>query len=138
MADGRTLFERITQPRVKAATTPSQRKDVLVRSIVQHLRDLLNTRQGCCSAAPDYGMPDLQGETDSRGRLARELETKIRNTITRYEPRLGGVRVRMQAVEEARLAPRFVITARLTGQGDYSKDVSFSTIVDPLGKIEIS
>jgi len=137
MANDRTLFERLLEPDTRKGRTASQRKDVLVASILNHLRGLLNTRQGSCETLPDYGMPEMVSTGDANTSLAQEMENDIRNTISRYEPRLTRIQVRMEISEENRLMPRFLVTARLTPQGDFSKDVSFSTIVDPMGGIKV-
>ena len=137
MANERTLTERLLRPEIKAPRTSRERKELITNSIIRHLRNLLNTRQGCCETLEDYGMPELESKGDTKILLSRELESSIRNTISRYEPRLKNVQVRMDVSEDDRLTPRFVIKAVLTSRDSFAKDVSFSTIVDPVGTIRI-
>ena len=137
MAGERTLFERLLAPEARTPRTSRQRKDMMVESVISHLRSLLNTRQGSCETLEDYGMPELEGKTGARNLLASEMEAEIRNTIGRYEPRLRRVQVRYEALDEEFLMPRFVVTAQLTSRDDFPKDVSFSTVVDPIGKVRV-
>ena len=137
MANERTLTERFLNPEIKSPRTARQRKELVTNSIIRHLRNLLNSRQGCCEILDDYGMPEMESKSDAKNLLSRELETSIRNTISRYEPRLKNVQVRMDVSEEDRLTPRFIIKAVLTSRDSFSKDISFSTIVDPMGTIRI-
>ena len=141
MANERTIFERLLDPkpdRDRSYASRERRKQALVYSIMRHLRDLLNSRQGCCEILEDYGMPDLESKHDGRIMLAAEMESEIRRMINRYEPRLASVHVRMEQTDELHMTPRFEITARLNVRDDFPKNVSFTTMVDPLGKFNVS
>lgn len=137
MANERTLFERILDPERKIPRSSRERKELLCESILKHLQRLLNSREGCCLTLTDYGMPDIESRAGSKIELAHELETALRNTIQRYEPRLRRVVVKMEPSEEEKLVPKFTVTAELAPRDDFAKDVSFMTTVDPSGKILI-
>jgi type VI secretion system protein len=107
----------------------------LVDSILGHVRQLLNTRQGSAPIAPDFGVPDFLDVLQSYPDSVREIERSIRAAIQSYEPRLAGVRVDFIPQEDDVLALRFGITARLS-DGD-GGEVRFETLVDTDGKIAV-
>jgi type VI secretion system protein len=58
-----------------------------VASIKTHLRQLLNTRQGCSQSSPGLGLADFNGH--QRGAdLVSHIAADIRRTLHAYEPRL--------------------------------------------------
>jgi type VI secretion system protein len=91
------LLERIRnqerRPEARASATLAQE----IQSIAEHLRRLLNTRQGSVPILPDYGIPDftdLPGDTFTE--TAAEMRERIRQVLARYEPRLAEVAVRLE------------------------------------------
>lgn len=63
------------------------------KSIIENLTMILGSRQGSISHLPDFGLPDiLQAYIDS-GYTFEPLKKQIRETILKYEPRIGSVRV---------------------------------------------
>ncbi|ABB33525.1 type VI secretion system lysozyme-related protein [Geobacter metallireducens RCH3] len=107
----------------------------LVESVLAHLRQILNTRQGSAPIAPDYGVPDFLDFLQTYPDSVREIERSIRVAIQTYEPRLDGVRVAFIPQEDDVLALRFQITARITD--DDGGTVRFETVVDTDGKIAV-
>ncbi len=107
----------------------------LVESVLAHLRQILNTRQGSAPIAPDFGVPDFLDFLQTYPDSVREIERSIRTAIQTYEPRLDGVRVAFIPQEDDVLALRFQITARTAG-GD-GGTVRFETVVDTDGKIAV-
>jgi type VI secretion system protein len=88
------LLERIRNLERKAVVRGSRDIFVGVRSVMSHLRKLLNTRQGSVPIADDYGMPDLTNfPGEDLPAAADELQEIIQNVIQKYEPRLGRVKV---------------------------------------------
>lgn len=107
----------------------------LVDSVLAHLRQILNTRQGSAPIAPDYGVPDFLDFLQTYPDSVREIERSIRAAIQTYEPRLDGVRVAFIPQEDDVLALRFQITARIAGENGGM--VRFETVVDTDGKIAV-
>ena len=107
----------------------------LVESVLAHLRQILNTRQGSAPIAPDFGVPDFLDFLQTYPDSVREIERSIRAAILAYEPRLQGVRVTFIPQEDDVLALRFQITARIAGEGGGT--VRFETVVDTDGKIAV-
>lgn len=104
-----------------------------IDSIINHLQRMLNTRQGNVPGADDYGIPDLLDFLQNYPDSVREIETSIKSTIETYEPRLFGTSVRFIPDEDASLALRFQIQARLAADGD--RQVYFETLLDTDGRI---
>lgn len=137
MSSPRTLFDRILNPGEDDRYTAAQRREAAIESVVGHLTLLLNTRQGNCETLPDYGMPEMEGKNEAAVSLRREMETEIRNTILRYEPRLARVRVKMDLADEDSLVPRFIVTGELNETEGGGAKVSFVTILDQSGQIRV-
>lgn len=137
MANERTVFQRLLRPEEPRGASLAQRKAMIVDSIIEHLRGLLNSRRGCTLANGDFGLPDLNTKRDGTPATRAELENQIRETIQHFEPRLRRVQVRMDEPEAGVFAPRFIITAQLAHRDDFPKDVSFTTVIDPTGKFDI-
>lgn len=107
----------------------------LVDSVLNHLRQILNTRQGSAPIAPDYGVPDFLDFLQTYPDSVREIERSIRTAIQTYEPRLQGVRVAFIPQEDDALALRFQITAHISGAD--GERVRFETVVNTDGKIAV-
>lgn len=137
MSSPRTLFDRILNPDEDDRYTAAQRREAAIESVVAHLTLLLNARQGNCETLPDYGMPEMEGRNEAAVSLRREMETEIRNTITRYEPRLERVRVKMDLSDEDSLVPRFIVSGQLNESDADGAKVSFVTILDQSGQIRV-
>jgi type VI secretion system protein len=106
-------------------------------SVLEHLRRILNTRQGCVPIADDYGVPEFTEYLHLGAEVYRELEKVLRTTIQKYEPRLKGVRVSFIPEEEDRLALllQFQVVARLAS--DSRVQVQFETSIDGSGQIRL-
>ena len=137
MANERTLFERILDPERRTPRSARERKEMLSESIVRHLSLLLNSREGCCLTLGDYGMPEIESRWGGVNELGHELEAEIRGVITRYEPGLRRVQVRIDQQDAGALVPKFTISAQLAARDDFAKGVSFTTVLDPGGKVHI-
>ncbi len=132
----RTLFERL------AASTPQgghvTRLDVarLRRSVLGHLRNMLNSRHGHAPAQPDYGIPDLNEFMYAFPESKEPMRQAIQTSIEKYEPRLKNVRATWVPDEDDPLNIRFEITARLVTD-DKDVPVSFTTNVGSATGIEV-
>jgi type VI secretion system protein len=103
-------------------------------SILAHLAELLNARQGSSQLDPDYGLPDL---TDLAHRIPEGLpvlQRLLSETIRRQEPRLCNVSVRHAPGSADRLVLQFDVRAELVAGGS----LHFRTDVSPTGRVRIS
>jgi type VI secretion system protein len=130
------LLERIRKrekdPRIRRKDDPKEAID----SVLRHLQQILNTREGSVPIAEDFGIPDLTEVHLHYPDSLRYFERAIRQTIQKYEPRLGGLRVRFIPDEEDPLSLRFQIVGKLTAEG-YKDPVRFESIIGSDGKIRV-
>ena len=131
------LLKRISawerEPHRRSSVDPKR----IIDSVLDHLQQLLNTRQGSVSIGEDYGVPDFTELLHAYPDSVRDFERSIRQTIQKYEPRLDGIRVRLIPQDEELLSLRFQIMAKLVTE-DYKEPVFFESVVDSDGKISIT
>jgi type VI secretion system protein len=82
------------------------------RSIIEHLRMLLNTRHGDAPAAPDFGIIDFTDAIHDVPDSIPHIQQSIRRSILDYEPRLRNVSVRHVPTGQP-LELSFEVVARL-------------------------
>ncbi len=83
---GRGLLSRLTATSVNDARPVNE-----LESIVEHLRALLNTRQGESPSVPDFGVVDFTDLVHNFPEAIQMLQRCIRTTVLQYEPRLKNV-----------------------------------------------
>ena len=81
-------------------------------SIAEHLRELLNARQGLSESVGSYGIVDFNDVVHTIPDGARTLQHSIRAAIVEHEPRLTSVAVRAVQGDDP-LTLRFEIVGRL-------------------------
>jgi type VI secretion system protein len=132
------LLERLSGAESRSGTAPLAvpgEDTSVVRSVVNNLRKILNSREGSAPAQPLYGLPSpnelLQGWPASR-ELALQA---IRRCIANYEPRLIEVIVRAVPREPNQPSVSFQITARITGA---RQPISLTTSVGADGRVSLT
>ena len=128
---GRGLLSRIAG----GAQVRSERSEDLASSIGEHLRVLLNTRQGNAATAPMFGLVDITDLVHSFPKSIPALQTAIRSTILDYERRLRNVTVRHLS-EGDPLVLNFEITAQTNDRSDVGT-LRFRTQITPNGKVHV-
>lgn len=140
------LLERIRNWEKGSERRVEEDPKLIIDSILKHLRQLLNTKQGNVPIGGDYGTPDFNDLfiTFPRTKMdpKKEIEKAIRLTIQKYEPRLEGVRVELIEKEEGEVHPytdpltlRFQITGRLSDES--RTQVFLETTVNYDGKVKV-
>ncbi|MFM2478725.1 type VI secretion system baseplate subunit TssE [Celerinatantimonas sp. MCCC 1A17872] len=110
---------------------------LVVNSVLNYLRMVLNTKQGNAEIAPDFGVPDFGDMVGSEGLEAvRDIEIAMTEVITKYEPRLQNVHVEYIPDETNILALQFKLRAELMLEKS-AFPVIFETLLDPDGKISV-
>ena len=103
-------------------------------AVGDHLRALLNTRQGSYPAAPGYGMVDFTDLLHTFPKGIPTLAASIRATILAFEPRLKNVVVRHLPDEDPwRL--KFEIVGQLSDARHTT--LKFRTAVSPSGQFDV-
>lgn len=108
-----------------------------VESILRHLRNILNTRQGSVLIADDYGMPDLTNfPGENLSEAAAELEDVMKRIIQKYEPRLTNVKISFEPEVDASSVLRFKLSAEVISRENRTP-VVFETVVTSSGMVKI-
>ncbi len=136
MGRERSLLERIADPRADAPLTITENTEQLADSILNHLKKMLNTRQGHTLIQPEYGMPDITEFVHTLPGTVDGVRGAIRNSIEKFEPRLRNVDVAYVPSDRDTLSLRFEITAELVTEKE-DASVWFETAVSPSGHIDI-
>ena len=134
----RRLLERIANWKAGDERTNQTQVDVLVRSVMDHLTRLLNTRQGSVQIDPLFGVPDF---TNLAGGMAagstREIEEEIRRMVLRYEPRIKSPKVTLNRELTDVLSIRFALEGSLEVD-NREIPLQISTIVGASGKVNVT
>ncbi len=84
----------------------------LRQSIVENLTLVLQTRQGSVQHLSDFGIPDIRQIYFDEGTI-ESVPERIRETILKYEPRLGEVRVKKKEFDERNMRMTLEISAQI-------------------------
>jgi type VI secretion system protein len=111
----------------------------LETAVVEHLQKMLNTRAGAALSAPDYGMIEVSDLVHDFPDALGIVQRAIKNAITKYEPRLKNVQVRLVTPEEDdnQLFIFFEVTAQLVHPNGERQPVRFSTSIDDSTNVQI-
>jgi type VI secretion system protein len=111
---------------------------MLVRSVIEHLRRLLNTRQGSVQIDTLFGIPDF---TNIAGGLSagsmHEIEEEICRMVRKYEQRLQSPQVSLDLLASDALSINFSLRGTLDVD-NRAIPLQLSTIVKENGKVHIS
>jgi type VI secretion system protein len=136
MAREWSLLERLDRAEEKGGRSLHVNREQVVDSVLNHLRKMLNVRQGSSPALPLYGMPDFNDLAARFPEAIAEIQRAIKVSIERYEPRLKKVRIKHLSDDEDRLQLRFEITAQLVA-GEDNPAIWFETSLNTVGRVTI-
>ncbi|MBO1112822.1 type VI secretion system baseplate subunit TssE [Bordetella petrii] len=113
------------------------RAEILVESILNHLRRILNTRQGSVPIDPSFGVPDftnLAGSfaTGTTGQMIEDMNRMIQ----RYEPRLRQPRITFAESQDEVLSLAFSISG-LIAVDDHEIPVRLTSHVAANGHVSL-
>ncbi len=129
------LFESLTgffQDGTPVEAVPQNARRV--RSVMDHLNRMFNTRQGSIAHLEDYGLPDISEMHRKMPDGVDELRMAIKKTVEKHEPRLKNVRVVKRETEKTSFTLEFLLTAELREGGM----VRFQTVFTSMGNSSIS
>ncbi len=107
-------------------------------SVVRHLHQMLNVRQGSCLTCPDYGLVEVSEVLYDFPDAIGIMQRSIKNTLQTYEPRLKNVQVRHIKSDVANeMTLQFEITAQLQTADGRRQGLRFSTSVDSSGNVKV-
>jgi len=105
-------------------------------SIIEHLRNMFNVRQGSVMTLDDYGMPDFNDMVADFPNAIKVIRTVIRDSIRKYEPRLSRVSVTHVVDEDRPLDLFFRVKAEVNLDGELVP-VVFETVVGDSGSVKV-
>ncbi len=123
-----------------AAGRTRYRADDVEAEVAKHLQEMLNTRAGASLSAPEYGMVEISDMLHDFPDAMGVMQRAIKNSITKYEPRLRNVQVRLVQPDEdeQQLYVHFEISAQLVHPNGDRQPVRFSTSVDESSNVRVS
>ena len=108
-------------------------------SVIRDLENLLNTRRNILQPAAAYrevnsslfayGLSDFSAENPKSPAIRQKLRVELERAISRFEPRLRNVTVRVEIQGESKRSLRFRISALLVID-PVSEPISFDTYFD--------
>ena len=98
-----------------------------LRSVIDHLHRLFNTREGSLPHLQGYGLPDISHVYRTLPEGAEGLRDAMRSAVERYEPRLRKVKVVQQEADARTGRLVFLLSAQLPGAGQVRFQTTFTS-----------
>lgn len=70
-------------------------QEQLIKSVLDNIQRILNSRQGSLKHLPDYGIPDLGTIYRHLPASANQLKLEMERTLLLYEPRLTNLHIHL-------------------------------------------
>jgi len=131
-----TLLERIASLESEEKQIEENSAEKEMRSIIGHLRKLLNTNKGSVQISEDYGMPDMTVFAGGGvSETMEKIEKAVLEVVKKYEKRLLKVKIKIESNENDVLNINFRLEGVLTRYEN--TPVFLETSVQPGGKFKI-
>lgn len=137
---GASLLTRIVHAADPHSSERHTRRDQdLESAIINHLKNMLNTRQGSSLTCPDYGLMEVSEVLHEFPDAIGLLQRSIKNSVQQYEPRLKNVQVRQVKSDAAQaMVLEFEITAQIQFPDGRRQQLRFGASVDHSGNVRMS
>ncbi len=111
----------------------------LASDVIEHLKQMLSTRQGSSLTAPDYGVPDVTELLHEMTEAIALTQRAVKHSLQTYEPRLKNVQVRHVRNENALGQPSMVfeITGHIVLADGRKQALRIGTTVDGDGVVNL-
>ena len=131
------LLERISRWEIGSERTNLTSVDILIGSILRHLRGILNTQRGTVPIDKEYGLPDFSSLAPSfTSGSTKDIHDDLMVAVERYEPRLKLASIAMVPDETDFLSLKFEVTGAIR-VNDREVPARLATVVNPDGKVTI-
>ena len=131
-----TLLERIESLEFEEKEIEETSAEKEMRSIITHLRKLLNTNKGSVEIAQDLGMPDMTVFAGGGiSETMQKIEKAILEVVLKYERRLSQVKVKIDSNTDDVLNINFRLEGILARHENLP--VFLESSVQPGGKVRI-
>lgn len=132
------LLERIRE----MERNPDWRGDVdpeqLIESILNHLKEILNTRQGAAENSEDFDIPDFSMVTLALGQSKTpDIERCLGEVIARYERRLRNSSVYRRVDDKDPMGMFFVVEGELVSSRE-PYPVQFEILLSSTGHVVVN
>jgi type VI secretion system protein len=97
-----------------------------VRSVLDHLHRLFNTREGGLPHLGCYGLPDISEVYRSMPGSTERLRMALQQAAARYEPRLKDVKVHSRTGKGHGLRLEFILSGEIQGGGTVRFQTTFA------------
>ena len=97
----------------------------LVRSVLDNIQRILNSRSGSLKHLPDYGIPDLSMVYKNLPSSAHDLRYFMRKTLLKYEPRLRNLDIRLTESKDNIMALCYQLECEIENAGAVVIDTYF-------------
>jgi type VI secretion system protein len=129
------LFEAVTGRWMNGEpVTDSEGEEVRIRSVVEYLTRLFNTRRGTVPQLADYGLPDLGEIYQAMPTSFTAFKRALTEATRRYEPRIESVECRIEQVSNEEFRLQAVLTARMVE----GRPVRVRAVFSSAGRAEVS
>ncbi|NYT85128.1 type VI secretion system baseplate subunit TssE [Pollutimonas harenae] len=131
------LLEHISSLGAEGGRGQNSRSEILVNSILEHLRRILNTRQGSVPVDPEFGVPDFTNLAGSFSTgTTDQIVQDMSRMIQRYEPRLRQPQIVFTANRDEVLTLAFSISGTVNVD-DREVPVRLTTQVAANGRVSL-
>lgn len=107
-----------------------------LESIKRNISNLLNTRIGESLSSPELGLTDFNDAVMNSRDLAFHIRWGIKHCLTRYEPRICDMDIRVIPDTSSLIGLRFHIVASID-LGAFQKEVQFDLLLDSNKKYRV-
>ncbi|OSI16016.1 type VI secretion system baseplate subunit TssE [Neisseria dumasiana] len=97
----------------------------LVKSVLDNMQRILNTRSGALKHIPDYGIPDLSMVYKNLPSSAKDLRSHMYATLLKYEPRLTGLDIKLTESKDNLMILCYQLECRIEKVGSVMIDTYF-------------
>lgn len=104
-----------------------------IKSIMDHLCRLFNSRSGSIKHLVDYGLPDLSEIYRFTEEGTGKLQASIKRTVEKYEPRLKNIKVEFVSEKEKSSRMNFILSGEIVN----GFHISFQTTLSATQPAEV-
>lgn len=130
-----SLWERLRHHQY--SSLPKITLEDIAQEVCYNLRNLLGTRRGNTLLSSCFGLTDYAGDCYDVNAVLVQIENEIKETITRFEPRLNITGVKGQVADAVEGKLRFTISGSILHEGQ-ARLVYYHTVMTKTGRLTVS
>lgn len=130
-----TVLERLRRGEPTSPTATESVED-RIQSVIANLRRIVNSREGCAPAQPDYGMPAPSEIVHAFPHAIERVQRQLKSQIQRFEPRLTELEVLHLEVENEPIKMFFQVSGRIATESGGTW-LSLRLAFNPSGRFDI-